>query len=289
LRIPAAEAAARIHAIDTATLAAVYRSVPLHGGDPTRAEPALRRAAIFKAVETDRNPVNRTRGIRALLDDARRDGLLFQAIELSAPIVRQLQKVSEIGWFAETAIETLIAAGDYPGAREWVRFAGTVDGYARAPNVARGPGLSHWLALADIADDAFAGPRGDALRDLEDMAARGRLAPEFLHRLATVLDALDYHVPIPLWEAASRTPQPATGFLPETGVLTELQDAAKKKEFGRTVMLAMRTLGPGGAEGAHMIALGDAMRALRRAGLQKEARRIGLEALFAGWPRHVTQ
>jgi hypothetical protein len=106
-----------------------------------------------------------------------------------------------------------------------------------------------------------------------------------LHRLATVLDALEYNVPIPLWEAASRTPQPPGGFLPETGVLSQLQDAAAKREFGRTVLLTMKTLGPSGAEGAHVIALGDSIRALKRAGLEADARRLGLEALLTSWPR----
>jgi len=100
-----------------------------------------------------------------------------------------------------------------------------------------------------------------------------------------VLDALDVQVPIALWEAASRTPQPDGGHLPETGVLSQLQDAAKKKEVARTILLAMRTIGPNGAEGAHMIALGDAIRALKRVGLERDARRLGLEALFAAWPR----
>jgi hypothetical protein len=103
-----------------------------------------------------------------------------------------------------------------------------------------------------------------------------------------VLDALNYLVPIPLWDAASRTPQPNTGYLPETGVLSELQDAAKKREFGRTVLLTMKALGPNGAEGAHMIALGDSIRALKRAGLEPDARRLGLEALLGSWPRSAT-
>jgi hypothetical protein len=47
----------------------------------------------------------------------------------------------------------------------------------------------------------------------------------------------------------------------------------------------MRALAPQGAEGANLIALGDAMRALKRAGLEPDARRLGFEDLFAGWPR----
>ena len=43
-------------------------------------------------------------------------------------------------------------------------------------------------------------------------------------------------------------PQSNLGYLPETGVLTELQDASKKQEFGRTVLLVMKALGPNGAK-----------------------------------------
>jgi hypothetical protein len=45
-------------------------------------------------------------------------------------------------------------------------------------------------------------------------------------------------------------------------------------------------LGPNGAKGAHLIALGDALRALKRVGLDAEARRLGFEALYAHWPNH---
>jgi hypothetical protein len=92
-------------------------------------------------------------------------------------------------------------------------------------------------------------------------------------------------VPLPLWEAANKTPQPTSGYLPETGVLSELQDASKKQEFGRTVLLVMNALGPNGADDANLIALGDSIRALKRAGLEADARRLGLEALLGSWPR----
>jgi hypothetical protein len=145
--------------------------------------------------------------------------------------------------------------------------------------------LAHWLALIDIADAAQIGRRSHNLGFAEEIALRGRFSPEALHRLATVLDALDYDVPTRLWEAASRAPQPATGHLPATGVLTDLQDAAKRRDHVRLLGLVFRALGPGGPEGAHMIALGDCIRALKRAGLEAEARQIAAEALFALWPR----
>ena len=100
----------------------------------------------------------------------------------------------------------------------------------------------------------------------------------------TVLDALGYLVPIPLWDRANRSPQPVSGYLPETGVLPALQAASVKKEFGHTVLLVMKTLGPDGPEGANLIALGDSIRALMRAGLDSDAKRMGVEALLAHWP-----
>lgn len=288
LRLAAAEVAARGNVITPDRLAAIYRAHPFSAADladplAARNDPLTRRALLFKAAEAERTPQKKTRLIRALLDDARRSGMYLPLLRAAAKPIGALQRQVEIGWFSETAIEAMIAAERYDDARAWVDFGQSLD---RAAPAMGGRGLHHWLGLIDIADPANRGAaRGASLGSVEQMALAGRFAPELLHRLATVLDALDYQVPIPLWEAASKTPQPSGGHLPETGVLSELQDAAKKKEFGRTVLLTLRTLGPAGAEGAHMIALGDAIRALKRAGLEPDARRLGFEALFAGWPR----
>ncbi len=223
---------------------------------------------MFKAIEAERTPQKKTRQIRAFLDSARRAGFYWPALQLMAASTRTLNPAPEIGWFAETAIEMALAAGDFERAREWANS----DAQAASPS---GGDLRHWLALADIADAKLAGPRGANLDSVERLALTGRFDPVLLHRLATVLDALDTHIPVPLWEAASRTPQPSTGHLPDTGVLSALQEASKKKEFGHTVLLAMKTLGPTGAEGAHMIALGDSIRAL-------ETRRLGVRSPRAG-------
>ncbi len=281
LRVAAAEAAARANAIDPAALAEAYRQHPFTQAElaqalTARVVPGVRRALLFRGAEAERTPFKRTRLVRAALGDAKRVGLYFPVAAALMRTVEEIQPVSEIGWFAETAVEVMLASGRLDQARRWAHVGG---------EPGNGAGLGHWLALIDIADSAQRGQRGASLASVEDVALRGRFTPDGLHRLATVLDAFDYHVPMRLWEAASRSPQPTTGHLPATGVLSDLQDAAKRKDLPRTVALVFQALGAQGPEGAHMIALGDAIRALRRAGMEREARAIAVEALFALWPR----
>jgi hypothetical protein len=280
-RLAAAERAAQFNALSPIELARAYRE--FGGGDAGGeglAADATRHAALFQAAEDEVTPLKKARLIRSFLDEAKRVGLYWPALQMIAPAAASIQRVPEIGWFTETAIETAMASGNFSGARAWADFGSTLDAPGAGSNA-----FVHWLALADLADPALTAGRSRHLTALEEMAQRGRFSPEQLHRLATVLDALQIQVPIPLWELASRTPQPNTGFLPETGVLSALAEAAKKKEFGHTVLLTMQALGPNGAEGAHIISLGDGIRALLRAGLDGDARRMALEALFMGWPR----
>jgi len=283
MRLRAAEAAVQVNAITPEQLADIYRAQGPGKAvisDAAGTDTPQRRAGLFAAAEHERTPQKRVRLIRAFLDEAHRAGFYLTALRMLAPASDEIIPAPEIGWYAETGIEVALAAERYAKAREWASFG------SNSPGAANG-GLYHWLALIDIAEGAQANGEED-LRHVEELVSRGRFDPALLHRLATVLDALNFSVPIPLWEAASGAPQPAGGHLPETGVLTELQDAAKKREFARTVLLAMKTLGPKGAEGAHMIALGDSIRALRRAGLEADARGLGFEALFAAWPRAIT-
>ncbi len=281
LRIAAAEAAVRLNAITSEDLAAAYHGRGFGPAEMTeplgdRVDPLFRRALLLQAAEGERDPQKRARLIRALLDDMRRAGLYLPGLILASKVAAELPRTPEISWFAETEIEIALAAGDQQTVRDWVTLGSMLD--------QRGPGAQHWLALSDIASASF-GARGASLGAVEDLARQGRFNPAVLQRLATVLDALDYNVPMGLWQAASSTPQTNDGYLPETGILFELQDASKQRQFARTILLAMRALGPKGAEGANIIALGDTIRALRRAGLEPEARRLGMEALFAFWPR----
>jgi hypothetical protein len=274
VQIAAAEAAMRLNALSPEAVAEVYRrqSLPSNNqSDPAAlgGEPLLRRALYFKAVEAARAPAQKAKFLRALLDDARRSGFFLQMARVMAPLAASVQPSPELAWFTESGLEIALASGDFDQARRWAE-AGAVP---------------HWLALIDVADPVRRGGRPPSLGAMEDLATRGRLGADTLHRLATVLDALDIDVPIGIWDAASRIPQPANGYLPETGVLADLAQSAKRNDAARTILLVMRALGPGGPEGANVLALGDAIRALKRIGLEADARRLGLEALLAVWPR----
>jgi len=285
LRVAAAEAAARLSIIAPEDLADIYRAqrfAPPDLANPLASRPnsLLRRALLFQAAEAERDPTRRAQILRAFLDEARRAGFYLPALAMAAPLVKSVPRSPDFAWFAETAIEAALAAGDHPSVRAWWV---SLDAHSRGSSR-----LEHWLALSDIANAEFDAPRGLHLAAVEALALQGVFSEPVLHRLATVLDALDYQVPMDLWHLASSTPQPNDGHLPETGVLTQLKEASSRREFARTVLLVMRTVGPKGPEGAHIIALGDAIRALKRVGLEAEARRLAFEALFNVWPRSAS-
>jgi hypothetical protein len=277
LQIAAAEAAMRLNAMTADAVAEVYRRQSLSSvalADPIAhaTDSLLRRALFFQAIELSRSPGQQARFVRAVLDDARRSGLGAQMAQVLTPVLAKMPPTPELAWFAETAAEIALTAGDHTSARRWVETAG---------------GPRPWLALCDLVDPWRREGRLPGLAPIEDLAHRGSLGADVLHRLATLLNALDIEVPIPLWDAASRMPQPSGGHLPETGVLADLAQAAKRKDVGRVILLVMRTLGPDGPEGANILALGDSVRALKVAGLEADARGMALEALVAVWPRQA--
>ena len=140
--------------------------------------------------------------------------------------------------------------------------------------------------LLDVADpEVNKVNRGASIAVLENLALQGRFSQPALHRLATVLDALDYNVPIPLWNLASRSEQPQTGHLPATGLLSAMKSASEARQIAATALYALRTIAPAGTSATHLLGLGEAIRALKRSGLEKDARRLAFEALFGDWPR----
>jgi len=268
LRVASAERAAALNIIAGQDLARAYREAAHALPKTAQSAPALR-ARLFAAFESAPSIKIRAESIAALLANARDQGIEVPIAEALAKASAGLVEEREAASFAETGVRVAALAGDEQSAWAWVD--------------AGGERMRSWQLLLAASDPQ--GPRAEAaLGEGVDIALKGGLAPPLLHRLVTVLDALDYEVPIPLWDEASKTPQPSDGDLPETGALTSLKEAADSGEVGRTVLIAASVLGSKGTKGAHLIALGDALRALKRVGLDAEARRLGFEALYAHWP-----
>jgi hypothetical protein len=270
LRLAAAERAAALNVIDGEDLARAYRQASAELSKSAQSGPALR-ARLFAAFESAPSANLRAEAIAALLASARDQGIEVQVAQALAEASAGLIQDPQSDFFAETGVRIAALAGDEQSAWAWIDTGGER--------------MRSWQLLLAASDPQ--GPRAEAaLAAGIDIAVKGALPAPLLHRLVTVLDALDYEVPIPLWDAVSKTPQPTDGDLPPTGALTSLKQAADAGEVGRTVLLAATVLGPNGAKGANLIALGDALRALKRVGLEAEARRLGFEALYAHWPSH---
>ena len=266
-RVVAAERAAALNIIDGAALAHAYRDAAPKL--PKAQSSSALRAKLFAAVEGATAAKFRAESIDALLASGKDAGIEVPLAQALAQANAGLAQDSQANTFAETGVRVAALSGDEQSA--WAFVA------------AGGDRVKSWQLL--LAARNPSDPRADAaLQTGVDVAMAGKLPAPLLHRLVTVLDALNYNVPIPLWDAASKEPQPTDGYLPETGVLTALKEAADSGQIGRTILLSAAVLGPDGPGGANLIALGDAMRALKRVGLDAEARAIGFEALYAHWP-----
>ncbi|MFD0986177.1 hypothetical protein [Methyloligella solikamskensis] len=268
LRLAAAERGASLHLVDGEVLREAYTQAAPQLGKEASAPYALR-AKLFVNLQKAPSAAYRAESIDALLSSGKEAGIQLELAEALAPENAKLAQDPSAAKFAETGVRVAILAGDDQSAWEWIERGGQA---ARS-----------WPLLVAV-DDPF-GPRAEAaLNSGAEIASQTGLPSPVLHRLITVLDALNYDVPIPLWDMASKSEQPSDGYLPERGVLTDLQQASEQGEVGKTVLLVAAALGPNGPSGANLLALGDSVRALRKVGLEAEARRLGFEALYPRWP-----
>jgi len=274
LKLAAAERAVKLAILSPELLAGQYRDLPVAPEDlanplASKRTGAMRRAALMQAAAAERSSEKKARLLAAMLEDAAKADLRAPVARALGTLVAFMRPGPELAWFADTAAEILVQSGN----------GGAVDGWAGLTR-----DLDHWRVLGALAADT-AMPDAGSLASLERIARAGRIDAPHLHRLVTVLDALDVQVPIPLWEAASRTPQPTGGHLPATGVLAELKTASDKREGARTILRAAEAMGPARASDANLLTLGDVIRALKTAGFMREARALGVEALIDSWPR----
>ena len=179
VQLAAAEAALRLNVLQPQGVADVFRRRAVTESDAGN-DPVLRRAILLRGIELSRSLDQQIRMASLLLGDAVRAGTRVQTAQMLAPVLQTLPPTPAAGPIAEMAVEITLAAGQFETARQWAQTADNT---------------RHWLGLIDVADPTRRGGRIASLALMQDLAVRGRLGAETLHRLATVLDALDIDVP----------------------------------------------------------------------------------------------
>jgi hypothetical protein len=263
--VAAAERAASLNIIDGETLAAIYRDAAQRLPKSTQT-PAALRAKLFAALEGETSEGSRAESVDALPTSGKDARIEIPIAQAMAQARNGFTQDTQVAYFAEIGVRVAAVAGDEQTSWNLTEAAG-----------ARGRSWQLLLVTADpLSERAHT-----ALKSGVDIVLKTGLPGPLLQRLVTVLDALGGEMPIPLWDLAAELLQPDDGYLPAMGVLSTLKDA---DDVGRTILLAACVFGPDGPRGAHLITLGDGLRAPRRVGLDAEARRLAFEALYAHWP-----
>jgi hypothetical protein len=282
-RLAAAERAEAAGALPTADLARLYAATEF--SEAERRESADRisgaRAAAwhFQTVAAKTEPAARAEALRRALALGRDRGLYATAARANLAALRALAPSPELMPFAADILRALVAAAEEARAAEWWQAlrAATAESDEAAAAVAAAWPLA---MVAGIADAGW----NDTLYERWQAALRGRDKDDPARRDAALFvmalgEALGAPPAAARWEDVYALRADENGVAP--AALLGLPRAVAAGARGETVLLALLALGEGGAERAGIGTLAAAVAALRRVGLERDARRIAVEAALA--------
>ncbi len=288
VRLMAAERAEALGALSTAQLARLYAGVAFTDGDranPAAIEPTPRAGAFYYQAAAAQgspqsSPIARAEMLRGAWRLGRDRGLFSTAARVNMSATRQLVPSLDLLFVAADAVRVAVLAGDLAAARAWQVFLRALPGQADAGAAQAAARIWPLLQLADAEAPAWDNAAFDAWLESEnavDAVTRSRRAAIVL----AAADALgaegarqrmeDHYAVAPAADAA--TPPP--------GTLQGMKHAAAQNRRGETVLLALLALGPGGPATATADTLTEVIAALRAVRLEKDARRLALEAALA--------
>lgn len=315
VRLIAAEKAHRIGALNDDEVIRLYLSIPFTkaelSGPISAAEESwtpktralLVRAAASQSVALAKAEVLR----RAWQLGQERDGYA-EIAGTSVPVVVGIEPAAELLWFAKDAARVLFGAGRTERALAWYAIAATDSERIEEARDAEavlwplavladridGPPATSGLSGNDAAANvmpvsrtANAVPLDDArlrrwfeVRRQADAQTVSRQAAVFY----TLLEATGRRVPAALWQALQD--RPFTGAA-EDGIglnavwTHSLEMASANARTGETVLLATVGAGDAGEKGLSVSDAARIIAALRRVGLDAEARRLAVETAMA--------
>jgi hypothetical protein len=251
-RLAAAERAARFGALHPDRLRALYTD-NTGGGEPSD-ESVLDHSRRFAAIERTVTATERLHQIGSFADafGASQPGSFTLGAQLVLPALRQIEPDPGLTGSAPLVSRLLLAAGDIRAARRWSALVSGTEA----------PALRFLLALVIGNEEQVETPPVPVLVALS--AALGRPIPP----------ADWVRLPEASWADTGAPSPPSAAWL-------DLAEAAQAKRIGETVLAAVIVAAPTGTLSTDPIALFTAVSALKRVGLDADARRLAIEAALA--------
>jgi len=287
VRLDAAERALALGAITVQEMGEIYASVPFGAQElaspMTAAEAAWGprgRALLLRAALGQRVPTARAEMVERALRLGREKGGGATVRRAFAPVVAAIKPAGELMWFAASAGQVLYGQGAVIEGQAW--YAAVEEAAPTSQEAARA-----WIALWPLARiaarsdepwnaEVAARWRAAALGGGADDAARARTVLAF-----ALFESMGLPVAAEVWSGLIGGAH-AGAAMPDPAVWRALDRAATDGRRAEAVGLALIALGTEGPEKAHPIVLATVVAALRRLGLEADARTLALEAVASG-------
>ncbi len=289
VRLAAAERATLLGALPGAALRKVYDSVPVSDADLQNALSKAQseygpraRVLLYRGAKAQSVPTARAEAVRAALSLARAAGVYAIAVAVNLPFIEAMSPTPELGFFAGEAGRSLVFADEIDKAEGWFALA---DSDNRAGGVVPTAATSLWpydrLIVSDSQpwDNERFGTWLTAERARVDGEAK--LANERAARFLGLAAALGKPVTSAAWQPLYGAAEPEPAAMPSIALWHGLNEAAAAGRRGECLLLALAAVGSGGLQNTNPIAVEAVIDGLRQVGLDKEARRLAIEAAVA--------
>ena len=283
IRLDAAERAMMIGALSPRELGELYHAASFSPDQLGNAISAaaeiwgpLGRALLLRNAESRRQPIAVAEALRQSWELGRERGGRDILLRASLPVLRSIEPAPELAWFAKDAASGLFLAGDIERAMAWYALA---EQQSESNDEAKAATVTLWplAMLVDDAADRWDVERLNAWWELVQSNS-GDVAKSRALMLYSLFESLGRPVGPEKWASLVDVSPSINADIPDAALRFALRHASELKRVGETVLMSLLTLGDKAIAGANPLTITIVIAALRRVGLETEARALALEA-----------
>ncbi|HYM33682.1 MAG TPA: hypothetical protein VEU47_20445 [Candidatus Cybelea sp.] len=278
VRVTAGERAITYGAISGETLSEIYAAQTFKPADlasPAGASAVMREglgnALLYQAVQAEKVPAARAEALKAAFAHAKGNGAAppLWILTVYRRTLLDLQPEPDIAWFAPDMTRALLVLGEMQHARIWA-------------TAVQGDAVNALGPFYALANPEAPPPDSDMLRNWHDAGGTSENSASDLRAslLYTLLEGVGKPVPADRWQALLSAPLGQGSAIPAPAVWHGMNAAAADNRLGETVLYVLLSFGDSGPAAADPATLNATIGALRRIGLDDDARAIAVEAAF---------